>query len=60
MASKIILTPNAQKDIQQAIDWENERSEGLGRRFLMDLEARFNDLAITLLSGDVSVAHPEA
>lgn len=40
MAYTIITTTNARRDIQQAIDWENERKPGLGEYFLTDFESR--------------------
>lgn len=34
MPYSIITTSNARLDIQQAIDWENNKLEGLGENFL--------------------------
>jgi plasmid stabilization system protein ParE len=49
----IITTTNARRDIQQAIDWENERSELLGDRFLEYLDKKFIALSITPHIGSV-------
>ncbi len=53
MALKIILTTNARRDIQQAIDWENERLTGLGERFLHHLEQKLSALSIKPFIGSV-------
>ena len=53
MPFSIVTTFNARRDIQQAIDWENARSHGLGERFLEYLELKFNSLAITPLIGTI-------
>lgn len=44
MPYAVILTANAEVDIQQAINWEEERSAGLGKRFFDVLE-RLKDVA---------------
>jgi hypothetical protein len=36
----IITTANARLDVQEAISWENKRSEGLAIRFLENLEEK--------------------
>ncbi|MBL7718142.1 MAG: type II toxin-antitoxin system RelE/ParE family toxin [Flavipsychrobacter sp.] len=41
----VVTTANADLDIQQAIDWEDERSEGLGRHFFDKLENRLKDIS---------------
>lgn len=40
MSYLIITTANARLDVQEAISWENKRSEGLALRFLADLEEK--------------------
>jgi len=49
----IRVTTNARKDIQNAIDWENGRSPGLGKRFFKDLQSKLNELSITPAIGSV-------
>lgn len=53
MPYKIITTSNARKDIQEAIDWENNRQVGLGERFFEVLDKKLNDLSITPAMGSV-------
>ena len=53
MAYKIVLTPAAAKDIQKAIDWEESRSKGLGKRFLNDIKQRLQDIAALPTMGTV-------
>ena len=53
MPYSVITTTNARRDIQQAIDWEDERSSGLGKRFLDDLTQRFDDIATVPKLGSV-------
>jgi plasmid stabilization system protein ParE len=53
MPFAIVTTSNARIDIQQAIDWENERATGLGGRFLKYLSAKFDALAGTPFMGSV-------
>ncbi len=53
MPYSVITTTNARRDIQQAIDWEDERSSGLGKRFLDDLNQRLNDIAAVPKLGSV-------
>jgi len=53
MPFAIITTTNARRDIQHAIDWENERSPGLGERFLDYLHLKFTTLSITPFTGSV-------
>jgi plasmid stabilization system protein ParE len=45
MQYKIIITSNANKDIQKAIYWEEDRSKGLGEKFYLDLDKRLKTLA---------------
>lgn len=40
MSYSIITTANARLDVQEAISWENRRSEGLAVRFLENLEKK--------------------
>ncbi len=53
MFYSIITTTNARRDIQQAIDWEEERSSGLGKLFFEDLNKRFNDIAAVPKLGSI-------
>ena len=39
MTYKIIVRPEAQREIQEAFDWYEERSEGLGAEFLRTADA---------------------
>jgi plasmid stabilization system protein ParE len=39
MTYKIIVRPEAQREIQEAFDWYEERSEGLGAEFLRAADA---------------------
>jgi plasmid stabilization system protein ParE len=57
MQFRITTTTTARKDIQQAIDWENTRSAGLGERFVGYLEEKINMLSITPLIGSVRYAN---
>lgn len=40
MPYTIITTTNARLDIQDAVDWENKRNPGLGKRFFDELEQK--------------------
>lgn len=42
MSYTLVVTFNARRDIQDAIDWENMRSEGLASRFLHYLEQKLS------------------
>ena len=53
MTLSIITTTNARRDIQQAIDWENTRQNGLGERFLGLLTSKLQTLAGTPFLGSV-------
>lgn len=53
MPYKIITTTNARIDIQDAINWENNRQLGLGERFFEILDKKLNDLSITPAMGSV-------
>ena len=53
MSFVLITSSNALIDIQEAIDWENKRQQGLGKRFLYYLEKRFESLIITPNSGSI-------
>ena len=53
MPFAIITTTNARRDIQMAIDWENERSPNLGERFLASLQLKINALSITPFMGSI-------
>ena len=48
MSYSVITTTAARRDIQEAIDWEDERNSGLGKRFFTDLEQRFKEIADVL------------
>lgn len=47
MPYKIKIEPEAQEDIQEAIDWYNEQQKGLGRKFLLELKEFFQHLRIS-------------
>ncbi len=53
MPYSVVTTTNARRDIQQAIDWEEERSTGLGKRFFTDLNQRLGDIAAVPKLGSV-------
>ncbi len=53
MLFSIVTTSNALRDIQEAIDWENIRQPGLGKRFYIQLEKRFSLLAFTPFTGSI-------
>lgn len=53
MSYKIIITTNANRDIQNAIDWEEERHKGLGRKFYKDLNQRLKDLSFVPAIGSI-------
>ena len=53
MPFAIITTTNSRRDIQQAIDWENARSNGLGQRFFEYLHLKFLTLSTTPYIGSV-------
>ena len=53
MLFTIITTTNARKDIQQAIDWENNRNSNLGEQFLECLHLKINALAATPFIGSI-------
>ena len=44
MAFKIKIEPEALQDIQKGINWYNEQSPGLGRKFLSEVKAYFKKL----------------
>jgi plasmid stabilization system protein ParE len=41
MANNLVLTPPAQRDLEEAREWYEARSEGLGERFLGNVEDCF-------------------
>ena len=53
MAFTVFLTANARRDIQEAIDWENRRSPGLGRRLFEEIKDMMSRLATNPLSGTI-------
>ncbi len=53
MLFRIVTTPNALIDIQEAINWENHRHPGLGKRFFVYLEQRLSLLAFTPFTGSI-------
>jgi plasmid stabilization system protein ParE len=53
MLYTIITTTNARRDIQEAMDWENMRKQGLAKRFLSDLEQKLQAIALTPYLGSV-------
>ncbi|MFP4096393.1 MAG: type II toxin-antitoxin system RelE/ParE family toxin [Cyclobacteriaceae bacterium] len=46
MAFKIKVEPEALDDIQQSIDWYNEKQAGLGRKFLAEVKSCFKSLKV--------------
>ena len=50
---KITTTNNARRDIYRAMDWEDARSDGLGRRFVDVLDRKFTRLSTTPYIGSV-------
>lgn len=53
MLLKVVLTTNARKDIQYAIDWENERQHDLGERFFHYLDQKLFSLSSTPFIGSI-------
>jgi plasmid stabilization system protein ParE len=53
MPFTVDLTANARRDIQAAIDWENRRSPGLGRRLFEVVDKMMIHLATNPLSGTI-------
>jgi plasmid stabilization system protein ParE len=53
MAYKIVFTPSANRDLQNALDWEEDRKKGLGKRCFFDLEERINDISVVPEMGTV-------
>ena len=53
MPYTIITSSNARKDIQQAIDWENIRSQNLGERFFEYLSQKLETLTIVPFIGSI-------
>ena len=49
----LITTLNSRKDILHAFDWEELRKEGLGKRFLHELDKKFETLTITPYLGSI-------
>jgi toxin ParE1/3/4 len=44
MAFNLIVSPLAKRDLQDAYEWYEEQSEGLGERFLNNLDEAFDEL----------------
>ena len=44
MSRRFNITPNADRDIEEAVHWYEAQEAGLGRLFLRELRARFEDL----------------
>ncbi|MBC7398457.1 MAG: type II toxin-antitoxin system RelE/ParE family toxin [Mucilaginibacter sp.] len=53
MRYDIITTTNARLDIQDAIDWEDKRNAGLGKRLFTELDQKINKLATSPYIGSV-------
>ena len=51
MAIKIKITPAAENDIKQAVDFYNKVQKGLGKEFRNELKAKVNELKIVPASG---------
>lgn len=44
MSRRFNITPDANRDIEEAVHWYDEQEAGLGGRFLRTLRRRFNEL----------------
>ena len=44
MSLQLIITPDADHDIDQACDWYEERQAGIGRRFVLAVRLRYEDI----------------
>lgn len=44
MAFTLIVSPLAKRDLQEAYEWYEEQSEGLGERFLNSFDEAFDEL----------------
>ena len=53
MPFKILFTPGAQKDIQEAFDYYSDINPEIGQRFLGVLDERLQKLTITPLAGSL-------
>ncbi len=47
MRYTIVTTTNSRRDIQDAIDWENQRKQGLAIRFLEELDQKLSAISHT-------------
>ncbi len=46
MAFKIRIEPETFQDIQDGIDWYNNKQKGLGRKFLTEVKSSFSKLKV--------------
>jgi plasmid stabilization system protein ParE len=53
MAYHVNITTNASQDIQEAIDWENNRKPGLGQYMLQMVEERIEQVASSPGTGSI-------
>ncbi len=44
MSLQLIITPDADHDIDHACDWYEERQAGIGRRFVLAVRLRYEDI----------------
>jgi hypothetical protein len=49
MSYTIITTTNARRDVQDAIEWENYRKSGLARRFLHNLNQKYEKVRCVVI-----------
>jgi len=57
MLYSIITTTNARRDIQNAIDWEEQRKLGLAKRFIAILEQKLFSICRSPYIGSVRYAN---
>jgi plasmid stabilization system protein ParE len=50
---QVVTTANARRDIQDAIDWENNRDPKLGKRFLAEIEQKLLSVSHTPRLGSI-------
>jgi plasmid stabilization system protein ParE len=44
MSLQLIITPDANRDIEEARDWYDKKQQGVGLRFVLALRLRFDDI----------------
>lgn len=53
MACTILITPGAEQDLAEALEYYETQSAGLGRRFIELVDERLQRLSVTPFSGSV-------